>query len=68
MKLVLKNANALRNKLVTKCEKRDQYFTARSDKWQESPNGKAYNKKTADLADSVGAIDQAISEIKSFLE
>ncbi|MDB4157940.1 hypothetical protein N9609_00465, partial [bacterium] len=65
---VLKKSQDLREKIVAQCEKRDQYFTARSDKWQESANGKAYNKKTADLADSVEAIDQAITEIKSFLE
>ena len=65
MKLILKKAQALREKIVAQCEKRDQYFMNRSDKWQKSSNGKAYENKTASLADSVEAIDQAISEIKS---
>ena len=68
MKSVLKKLETLRAKIVAQCEKRDKYSTTRSDQWKESANGKAYEYKTAKLANSVTGIDDAITEIKSFLE
>ena len=68
MKSVLKKLETLREQIVAQCEKRDKYFTTRSDQWQESAKGRAYEYKTAELANSVIGIDDAITEIKSFLE
>lgn len=67
MKSVLKKLEITREKIVNQCEKRDAYFMSKSEEWQESKRGKAYNTKTAVLANSIDGIDNAITEVKSFL-
>ena len=41
---------------------------SKSEEWCESKRGKTYNDKTAILANSIDGIDNAITEVKLFLQ
>ena len=61
MKKIIKQLEKSRDLLQEKFDKMDETFWDRSDKWQESDNGK-------DFEDKMNAVDSAIDELNSTIE
>jgi len=54
--------------LESKIEKREDFFNDKSEKWQESEKGEAYNEETEELQDKFNDIQFEIEQIESSLE
>ncbi|AUS04518.1 hypothetical protein [Pseudotamlana carrageenivorans] len=67
MKNLLNKLQATRTQIVNKVEKRDESALKRSDKWHESQRAKAYESKTAELANTVEHLDEAINNLQEYL-
>ena len=56
----------MRDSLVKKIDKRDKSFLRKSDSFQESTRGKAWEQNTKQLATVVDNLDLAIESMKLF--
>lgn len=56
------------NVLESKIEKREEFFLVKSDKWQESEKGEAYNEETEELQEKFNDIEFEIEQIESCIE
>ena len=57
-----------RDALIRKVEKRDAIALSKSDAWHESQKGKEYEKATGALGDTVEKLNEAITELGTFIE
>lgn len=67
MEGILKQLKKQRAKLVATAEHRDEYFTNRTEKWQESPAAALYETKTQGIAEVIDKLDSTITELNNLL-
>lgn len=67
MKAILNNLKKQREKLVAVAEHRDEYFTNRSEEWQNSPTAALYETKTQGIAEIIEKLDSTITEFNNQL-
>ena len=67
MRKVLKQLQKQRANLVKASEKRDEYYSKRSEQWQDSALGVIYECKTGQLSEVIEKQDESISEFKDLL-
>ncbi|WP_047789420.1 hypothetical protein [Tenacibaculum mesophilum] len=68
MEAILTKLEKTREQLVKKANERDSKFVNRSEKWQNSEKGAAYEVNTSLIADIVQNLDDAIENAKLFLK
>ncbi len=68
MEAILTKLEKTREQLVKKANERDRKFVKRSEKWQNSEKGVAFEVNTSLIADMVENIDEAIENAKLFLK
>lgn len=68
MKAILTKLEKTRKQLVNEATERDRKFLDRSEKWQKSEKGAAYEVNTSLIADVIDNMDEAIRNVKLFLK
>ncbi|CAM1341799.1 hypothetical protein [Tenacibaculum aestuarii] len=68
MEAILTKLEKTREQLVKKANERDSKFVNRSEKWQDSDKGVAFEVNTSLIADIVQNLDDAIENAKLFLK
>ena len=68
MKSYLKTLEKLKEKIAKDFAKRDQYYTSKDEKWQDSDKGIAYDVDTSLLTDVASNVNEAIANMKLILK
>jgi hypothetical protein len=68
MEKILKKIEKSREQLVELAKKRDESFAKRSDKWQDSDKGIAFEVNTMLITDVVAGLDNAIYNANLYLK
>mgnify|MGYP003649325947 CR=1 FL=1 len=68
MKEIKSKLEKTRGQLVKLAEKRDKSYSSKSEKWQDSDKGVAYEVDTMLIADVVADLDKAIYNANLFLK
>ncbi|MGJ5643240.1 hypothetical protein [Formosa sp. S-31] len=65
MKPQLEKLIKVREELIRKTEKRDAAALKRTDAWYQSEKGKAFEAKTAQIANTAETLNEAIKELET---
>ncbi len=67
-KTTLNQLEKIKEKLGEKIEEREFTFDERSEKWQDSEKGEAFQEKTDELQEVFDNLDMTIDSLNTFLE
>ena len=67
MKKILEKLDEIQREVDLEIDNREDVFSTRSEKWQESDNGCAYEHDTDQLKEVACSIELSITELSEFL-
>ena len=67
MKGILKQLKKQRINLVNVSEKRDEYYSKRTDQWQDTGPGVIYDCKTGQISEVIEQLDGSIKDLETYL-